>query len=251
MNRSQVNNWLNRRNKISYHHAINIAFITKISLERLAPFNPTNKIIQLLDRTSPLLEIPIKNVFVKNLYCFQEIYEDRLIIIDTDGVLISGVTKFEAYKASGYKFIPVALFDLDAPLSVRTIESIKFHFLIIERSIIGSHLEQIVGNRQGQRNDLVKPQEHDKENDQNNLSLRSMLNEVRGRKDQEIAKLLGFNSIGTCHSVKQVCLHGIPELMRALDYHQLSVAKANKFAKLPSEQQLAFIQLRNQEKERV
>jgi hypothetical protein len=104
---------------------------------------------------------------------------------------------------------------------------------------------------------IVKPERFkhealfDKESDQSRLSLRSMLNEVRGRKDQEIAKLLGFNSIGTTHSVKQVCLHGIPELMRALDRHQLSIDKASKFAKLPSEQQLAVIQLRAQEKERA
>jgi hypothetical protein len=78
-----------------------------------------------------------------------------------------------------------------------------------------------------------------------------MLNEVKGRKDQKIAKILGFNSIGTYHSVKQVCSYGTPELMRTLDNHQLSIAEASKFAKLPSEQQLAFIQLKSQKEKRV
>jgi len=206
LKRSRVSNWINSMYMhIPYEYLLDIANITKISIERLAPGHPKNK-----GKLSSL-EIPIENILLGSPRGLRELTEHRPILIDTSGILISGLLRLERYKASGIKRISVEPIDLEPFLfDPQEIEHVAIRFLLTERVEIALHLEQLFGSRQDPR---------------------------IGIKDEKIAKIVGFSGI-FLHRAKQVYFQGIVELLTALNQNRISIDKAFKIASLSKEQQL-------------
>jgi hypothetical protein len=118
--------------------------------------------------------------------------------------------------------------DLEALLlEKRTIKDLNVDLLISEKIAIGLRLEQLLGNRQGQRNDL-RHQKND--NGKNSTQLHRICDEVAGGKGSKIAQLIGLPSKDSYYRARQVYLRGDLELIDMLDQKQISIAMAVKKA---------------------
>lgn len=92
-----------------------------------------------------------------------------------------------------------------------------------DRAELAIFYEKKLGNRQGQRNDLK--------------------NEAfQGRTDEKIAKLSGFPSKNICRYAKKVVLHGIPELIKAMNQKDISAYSAYQVSHLPQDIQRELVQ---------
>ncbi len=236
--RERVSKWRNQETKIPYKYRIRIAKKRGVNLDLLSPDTLEENEAHKQHNKWAIIEVPIKAINVLPNSIRDCMTDDRPIIIDTDGTLITGLAKFNAYKAAGIKNIPVIVFDFESLfLATKPIFDIDIYFLFNEQVAICLRLEQLLGNRQGQRNDLIPSQSPNEENDKNSTPLRPILDEVKGRKDKKIAKLMKFHSKSTYHNAKQVFSQGSLPLINQLDQQIISIHKAFKISKSPEAEQ--------------
>lgn len=241
--RERVSKWRNEEVEIPYQRRIKIAKKTGVNLDTLSPDTLEENEAHKRYNKREIIEVPIKSINVLPNPLRDCMTDDRPIIIDTDCMLITGLAKFNAYKEAQVKRIPVIIFDFESSfLTTEPIFDIDTYFLFHERVAICLRLEQLLGNRQGQRNDLLSSQKTDEENDKNSTSLRPILDEVKGRKDKKIAKLMKFCSKSTYHNAKQVFSQGSLPLINQLDQRIISIHKAFKISKSPEAEQIKCIE---------
>lgn len=222
----RVSKWFKNPKIVPYEYAIKTALLTNVSLDRLSPF--TQDINEFFKNPVFNFELSLEPVSVSTLPYLKDDDSNRLMIVDSHRQLISGFAQKKLYKTRGIKKTQVIVVDIEALwLELKTLDDIYPYFLISDRVAIGLYLEQILGSHQGQRTDLGYGTQ---KNNQSDVECCSKWDEVVGRKDEKIARLLGFSSKTTYHRAKQVYLQGNLELIRALDKGELSIAKAAKHA---------------------
>jgi len=241
--RERVSKWRNEEVEIPYHYKIKIAKKTGVNLDTLSFDTLEENEAHKRYNKREIIEVPIKEITILSDPIRDCMTEDRPIIMGTDCVLITDAEKFHAYKEAQIKKIPVIVFDLESLfLATEPIFDIDTYFLFHERVAICLRLEQLLGNRQGQRNDLISFQKPDEENDKNSTALRPILDEVKGRKDKKIAKLMKFHSKSTYHNAKQVFLQGALSLINQLDQKIISIHKAFRIFKSAEAEQIKCIE---------
>ena len=109
---------------------------------------------------------------------------------------------------------------------VGSITDLLNKLLISERIASGLRLEQLIGNRQGQKTTK----------NQFNQALNSTCYQIIGRTDTHAAKIVGFSK-DTYIRGKQVYLSGDQKLINAVDSKTIAIAKAAKLIKLAKQQQ--------------
>lgn len=222
--RSRLSNWVNQPElDIPYEYAILTEKLTGISVERLSPFTKdSNQVIRQLRSHVKFTLLPMIVTEIKqagSIY-IQHLNVARPMLVGTDSVLISGLNQLETYLKLGTQKTEVIIIDLEALLlGERTLKDFNINLVISEEIAIGLRLEQLIGNRQGQRNDLsLKPQE-------DKSPLLPTWREVKGRKDIWVAKILGY-STNTYYRAKRVCLMGSPILIDAMDNKSICISVA-------------------------
>ncbi len=239
-----ISKWIhNPKIPIPYDKALAVEeIIGHISIERLLPNHPINKYLYKRVCTNELSEVLIDKIVVTNLPYLSFKQPDRHIIIDADGILISGLVELQAdQKAKKAKIKVVMLNVKELLLETNIIKNISNQFIITELVAIGLRLEQLLGNRQGRRNDLNLKASIDKINDNNLLQAGSIGYGIIGRTDHKIASILGFSGKDSYIRAKKVYLNGSKELIQALIAKHITIAKAAAIAKDPKSQQSKFI----------
>lgn len=182
-----------------------------------------------------LRSVPKQDILIKGTISLLHCQPNHHIVIDTDMVLISGLMNFNQSIDDKVKVI---VLDLKALLSDPKLKAslIPPFFVHSEYFAIGLRLEQLLGgNRQGQRSDLKVNNKA-----KNNSQPLPTWGEVKGRKDIEVAKLLGY-STNTYYRGKQVYRYGISELIDAMNDKSLRIGAAAKIAKFPKKEQIEYL----------
>ncbi len=223
VSRSRASNWRNRPEiEIPFEYAVLTAHMTKVSIDRLSPSTESaNNVLRQLAVQYELstLSMEVDQVVMGDHRYSEPLNLDHRILIGTDGVLISGLNQIKHFKSLGINKIPVKILDLEALfLGKVMIQKFKSELLISEEVAIGLRLESLLGNRQGQRNDL-------KPSALKNRTLLPMWGEVKGRKDILVAKCIGY-STNTYYRAKRVYLFGSSQLIDAVDRKEISIAEA-------------------------
>ncbi len=227
VSRSRASNWCNRPEiEIPYEYVVLIEHLTHVSIERLSPFTEAaNEVIRQqrsINNKSMLINIELNEVLIKDHAYLRYLKRDRPMMIGTDRALISGLMQFENHKASGIRKVSVLVLDIESLLlEKRTIQDMKLDLLISEEVEIGLRLEHLLGNRQGQRNDLngFPPK--------NSMTFLPMWEEFQGRRDVKISKTMGY-STNTYYRAKQIYLQGSIELIDAVDRKEISIFAAGQ-----------------------
>ncbi len=189
-------------------------------------------------KKSILIEIPCAQIDVGTFKNRRAIAApERDIIIDSDAVLISGSERLERHKADMKITVSVLILDLESLLLERqNLKDIPYCFLLTELFDIGLRFEQWMGHHPGARHDLG-PNRRRK-----GISPCPALDEVIGRKDTHIAKILGLGSKSTYHNLKTVCRKGVFELIQALNEGKIAIETAARMAVHPQAQQFEQLQ---------
>ena len=185
-----------------------------------------------------LIEIPFAQIDVSTFKNRRAIAApERDIIIDSDAVFISGSERFERYKVEMKTKVFVLMLDLESLFFGRqSLKDIPYPFLLTELIDIGLRFEEWLGHHPGARHDLG-PNRRRK-----GMSPCPALDEVIGRKDSHIAKILGFGSKSTYHNLKTVYRKGVLELMQALNEGKIAIETAARMAVHPQAQQFEQLQ---------
>jgi hypothetical protein len=249
ISRQQLNNCRNRKDKRPpYDRLVDIASVAGVSINGLAPDNPTNSRL-IWPKKFFSLKTPAANILVNNPRYLREIEEGRPVIIDTTGMIITDLARVEAYKAVNLKYIPVEVIDLEAVLleiqkteleHLQSIRNVDL-FLPLELIYMGFHLKQLIGDRQGQCNDVsALLQKNNIKNDKNEQALRRDLYEIKpmvGTTGEYLVEALGFSSKDTYYPVERICLNGIKTLIAAFNQEVISIDRAFKLSKLSKDKQ--------------
>ncbi len=189
-------------------------------------------------KKSLLIEIPFAQIDVSTFKSRRAIAgPERDIIIDSDAVFISGSERFERYKADMKTMVSVLILDLESLfLERQSLKDIPYPFLLTELIEIGLRFEEWIGHHPGARHDLG-PNRRRK-----GMSPCPALDEVIGRKDSHIAKILGFGSKSTYHNLKTVYRKGVLELMQPLNEGKIAIETAARMAVHPQAQQFEKLQ---------
>jgi hypothetical protein len=224
VSRSRASNWVNQPEiEMPYEYALLTEDITQVSIERLSPSTEVvNKMMRRLrSQIRPsLVRKELSEISVGDHPYLNWHKPDRPIIVGTDGVLISGLVQVEMLRASGVKHADVLILDLEAfLLEKRIIQDVNFDFLISESVAIGLRLESLIGNRQGQRNDLKSI------STKNETTVLPTLIKIKGRKDIRVAKIIGY-STNSYYRARKIYLHGNLEMITVMDKKEISIAFA-------------------------
>ena len=241
---STISKWIHDpKMPIPYDKALAVEEVTgHISIERLLPNHPINKYLDKRVCTNELMEVLIDKIVITDLPYLSFQQPDRNIIIDADGILISGLVELQAYKKAKKAKIKVIMLEVKELLSgTNIIKNISNQFIVTELVAIGLRLQQLLGNRQGRRNDLNLKASTGKINDNNLLQAGSIGYAIIGRTDDKIASILGFSSQDSYIRAKKVYLNGSKELIQALIAKHVPIGRAAVIAKLPKNQQSKFI----------
>ncbi len=227
---TRAGNWVNRPEiEVPYEYAVLTEDITQVSIERLSPFTEAaNKVIRRLraKETPPPINVELSEIYIGEQPYQKSQDPNRPIIVGTDGVLISGLMQIEMYRAARAKKVGVMRLDLEVLLiEKRSIQEMKVDLLISERVAIGIRLEQLLGNHQGQRNDI----KHRKNSiDASGIQPCRKCDEVKGGKGGNIAHVVGLPSRDAYYRAKLVYLSGNSELINLLDQKRISISMAAK-----------------------
>jgi len=178
----------------------------------------------------------------------------RPLIIDTDGVLISGKSLYLAHQRLNQQRVSVLILNLNALLCQQfDLSAIQKELLLSDRIAIGIRLENYLGKRQGKRSDLIIDAQQSMSVTQNDIkndrSLPSDVTEVnimmRGQETRQyIANRVGMGRV-RYQEGKQILRFGIPALITAADQLQISSSQAAKKARLTPQEQLNFFNNRS------
>ncbi|MBP9728650.1 MAG: hypothetical protein KBD23_00705, partial [Gammaproteobacteria bacterium] len=232
--------WRNEDIRMPLSIAICIEDLTNIDFERLCPYAPkTNFLIKNRHKRKSLIKIEISSILVDANSNIRRIYSQKPMIIGGDRVLISGLYQLEVAQLKGCEQVTVLVIDLESLfLGMKAIH--EFSYLSISEKIeIGLRLERLMGHPPGESHDL-KTHASLKIN-KNTSEPIPIWGAFTGRKDIFIAKILGY-STNTYYRAKQVYLHGIPELIQAMDLKKVRINKAYTLSKLNEIEQTDWIQ---------
>lgn len=218
----KFNNYLYRDSNIPFDDAIAMAHVSEMSVEDFAPSNPMNNLVVNRNKNASLLQVLVKDISTHNPECLREILEDRAVIIDSEGVIIAGKARVEAYLASGIEYISVACIDLEALYSgTATLENGGHRFSEMELGAIGLRLEQEIRIKKWCPGTTFE-----------------------GRQEEYIAKMLGFGSRDTYRRIKQICLQGGLALISSVIEGCVSIKAAAQISGLPVSEQVMTLQLK-------
>ena len=240
VDQSTISKWIHDpKIPIPYDKALAVEeIIGHISIERLLPNHPINKYLYKRVGTNELLEVLIDKIVITDLPYLSFKQPDRTIIIDADGILISGLVELQAYKKAKKAKIKVVILEVkELLLGTNIIKSNQF--IVTELVAIGLRLQQLLGNRQGRRNDLNLKASTGKDN--NLLQANNIGYAIIGRTDHKIASILGFSSKDSYIRAKKVYLNGSKKLIQALIAKHVPIGRAAVIAKFPKNQQAKFI----------
>jgi hypothetical protein len=144
-------------------------------------------------------------------------------------VIISGLARVESYQALGLEYISVECIDLRSLyLGTQTLENLGNRFLNTELGAIGLRIEQLI---------LTEAW--------------CLGTTVEGRKEDYIAKILGFTSRDTYRRIKKICLQGNPALIEAVNEQRIPIKTGAKIAELPISQQIIPVPLKQKKGKRT
>ncbi|MBF0140234.1 MAG: ParB N-terminal domain-containing protein [Magnetococcales bacterium] len=144
--------------------------------------------------------------------------------ITVDNVLVYGERRFLACRdVLGWTEIDAILVDIKDLLQAEHDENeIRKNFNVSERVAIGKAMEALLGNRQGERTELL----------QNFAEVKP------GQTTRDIAaKKAGFGNSETYRQAKQIIEHGAPALVDVVDAGRVSINAAKNVAELTLEDQ--------------
>ncbi|WP_193771359.1 DNA N-6-adenine-methyltransferase [Candidatus Magnetaquicoccus inordinatus] len=151
--------------------------------------------------------------------------------VNPEHQLVFGHRRLEACRSLGWESIQVRIVDAPAIMAEHDENEIRKDFTPSERMAIGREIEEAIGNRSGQRMDIIKPEP------------RENFPEVKpGQRTSDIAaQHAGFGNYKTYQQAKVVVDHGTPELVEAMDRGDISISAAATIAKLPPTEQQAVV----------
>ncbi|MEO5363850.1 MAG: ParB N-terminal domain-containing protein [Magnetococcus sp. DMHC-8] len=151
--------------------------------------------------------------------------------VDSRMNLVFGQRRLEACRSLGWESIPVRLIDAPAILAENDENEVRKEFTPSERVAIGKTIEELLGNRQGQRTDVDV------------AGLPQNFAEVKaGQETRAVAaQMAGFGNAETYRQAKAVVANGSPKLVEAMDRGEVSISAAATLSKLPQEQQQATL----------
>ena len=220
---STISKWINDPEiTIPYDLALKIEKIIKINITRLMPHQQEiNAYLKEREFAMSLLtEITTDKIITTNSVSLPFLQPNRFIIMGTDGILISGLQILNNHSE---KTIPALILDLAAILSKElSLENIIHKLSISERVAIGLRLEQLIGNRQGQKNTKNNPI---------NQQISDIYYQIIGRTDAFVANVIQLSK-NTYIRAKQVYLSYNEHLINAVDNKIMSINKAREQLKL-------------------
>lgn len=268
-----ANDWLNQVVQVPHLYLIKTEMLFGISIERLSPFTTEeNKIFREWQQNANQLysrEMPLDKIAIENLPYLTGFKENARVLVDHDGVLISGLGQIEAYKKNGQNKVKVFVVDIAALIfELRSIKEMA-DFSKSEYIAIGHRAKQLIGNRKGQHTQLInvkpetvkinaKSKAHDRTvRSQVNTHLINVKSEkikiniknkaedgtVRyqvewiGKTNEHLAKIFGFSGKNTYYRTEQICYYGTQALIDALDQESISIDRAFKISKLAKDKQ--------------
>ena len=231
--REHIYAWIKGVSKIPLEYALQIEYLTggEIHWKELVPFHVVQR-LRRLTLVLPKFDLPpceLVYVSMERIQCSRpypcfmpsendplSLNKKRPICIDSDNALIFGEETLRFYQQHHKRTVPawrISLSDLaeghyDQALFIK-------NFFISERVAIGIALENFLGKRQGQRNDLKnKTMRVTKAIKKEEVAYKLMQHaaqvyiEKHGKRRQLVANRLGFGSHFTYLSAKKIKLHG-------------------------------------------
>ena len=211
---------------LSYYAALSIEKATGINIDSLMPHEKEmNTYLKKREfNTLFLREIPKKEIITTNSVSLPFSQPNRFIIIGTDRVLISGQANLNSHLGNTIKAL---VLDLKSLINgTESIENILHKLLISERIAIGLRIEQLIGNRKGQRTTKNKI----------NQRLKSIDYQITGRTYTHAAKITGFSK-DTYIRGKKVYSPENQKLINDIDNKIIAIATAAKLIKFRKQQQ--------------
>ncbi len=261
-----ANDWLNQIGKVPHVYLIKTEMLFSISIERLSPFTEEeNKIFREWQRYAYQLhyrELSLNDIVIENIRYLPLLKENDRILVDNNGVLISGLEQLEAHKKNNKNKVKVFVVDIEALiLELRSIKEMG-EFSKSECMCIGYRVKQLIGSRKGQHVQSVNVKSEKEEANINNKAkdrtiryeLKSTkrtnkhLNETKDRTvryevkwagltNEHLAKILGFSGKNTYYRTDKVCQQGTPALINALNEGLFSIDRAFEISKSSQDEQ--------------
>jgi len=183
--------------------------------------------------TLPVASIKIGNRYRKDMgdlfSLAQSIKELGLlqpIAVDKEHRLIYGERRLMAHIALERETILARIIEVDALLAEQAENEVRKAFTPSERVAIAAAIEEVIGNRKGQRTDKATAQ------------LPQNFGEVNGKETAQIAaKAAGFGNAETYRQAKAVVKEGATELVQAVDKGEIAISTAAKLVKASPETQ--------------
>ena len=151
--------------------------------------------------------------------------------------LIFGLRRLRACRdILEWQNIPCAIFEIDSLIAGEYAENeFRKQFTPSERTAIGRAIEEELGNRQGQRTELVP----------------NWAEVPKGNTRDIAAKRAGFSSGNQYERVKTVIDHGSPELIKAMDKGEVAISAAEVIASQPQPEQARILAMPKDERREV
>ena len=147
--------------------------------------------------------------------------------VDSQMNLVFGQRRLEACRSLEWESISARVIDVPSLLAERDENEVRKNFTISERVAIGLAVEELLGDRRGQRTDIVDSE-----------LVVNCPHVEPGQKTREVAaREAGFENETVFRRAKHVTEHGTPELVNAMDKGDVSVSAAATLSKLPQEEQ--------------
>ena len=244
-----MSSWRNGRTWVRYPKALRIAkymwLFAKRKIDPLTLVSPSfrNEMksvdFSFTHRAIETAEVAIKNIiyeFSESNFLSEQISFNELKtpILDENNRIIAYPETYFSYKELGEKTMSVWRISLPALVNGEyCLNDLEKAFSLMERTAIGIALKNFIGNRQGQRTDLLQH----KEKKDSKQELRLNLDEVKGRTDQFVAKVLKFSSKMQFRQLEQIYQYGCAELIELVDQNKLAISKGASLAKLSHQEQ--------------
>lgn len=154
--------------------------------------------------------------------------------IDQNYRLVFGERRYRAFEKLGRETIPARIVHVDSLLQAEHAENeIRKDFTASERFAIAKAVEEEIGNRRGQRNDLKSEGQCCLLDD----GLRQNFVEVGKRTDDIAAEKAGFGNRETYKQAGKVVENGTQELIEAMDKGEIAISTAAILTKATPEEQ--------------
>ncbi|HVV68010.1 MAG TPA: hypothetical protein VHE99_03080 [Gammaproteobacteria bacterium] len=258
VSRQIVGYWLSGERQLPEWMALRIFVLLKGSIP-LKELSVNHKAISditeamVFHTKNPTLQVPIKEIVYNDFQC--PIYGsdehflinlsnddlNRPVLITEECRLITCTCRLLANVLLGRRFIHAYKLNLMKVVNqCEEIEAIVESLPISERVALGLAIEREIGNRQGKRTDLQRPENNLEKISDQLVNIYAQV--TSGQKTRAIAaKIAGFNSVFSYRQAKIVVAKGLPALIVAMDKHLCSISKAKQTTDLSIEAQQRFL----------